>query len=187
MNAKEVTVAAPEPALSRKKRAITFGLALLAFAAGGLGTPVIRRFFTPQKAPRLSYTNLRGEQISAESLQGKVVLVNFWATSCAICVAEMPAMAATFLQYQAQGLEMLAIAMQYDPPNYVLNFAQTRHLPFPVVLDVRGDLARAYGEVQATPTTFVIDRQGTIVKRYVGAPDFPSLHRELELVLASTS
>jgi peroxiredoxin len=74
--------------------------------------------------------------------------------------------------------------MQYDPPNYVLNYAETRQLPFNVVLDVTGSLAKAYGDVMLTPTTFVIDKEGKIIKRYVGQPEFDALHKLLETALA---
>lgn len=137
-----------------------------------------------QPAPDVTYVNLRGDQISAQSLRGKVVLVNFWATSCSTCVAEMPQMMATYNKYHAQGLEFVAVAMSYDPPNYVLNFVETRQLPFHVALDVQGKLAQSFGDVKLTPTTFVIDKQGKIVKRYVGQPSFAELHSLLEKELA---
>lgn len=138
-----------------------------------------------QAAPDVSYVNLKGETISSESLRGKVVMVNFWATSCSTCVAEMPQMIATYQQFHAQGLEFVAVAMSYDPPNYVLNYAETRQLPFHVALDVQGKLARAFGDVKLTPTTYVIDKQGKILKRYVGQPSFAELHALLKKALAA--
>ncbi|WP_295750007.1 TlpA disulfide reductase family protein [Undibacterium sp.] len=138
-----------------------------------------------QVAPDVSYVNLKGEKISSESLRGKVVMVNFWATSCATCVAEMPQMVATYNKFHAQGLEFVAVAMSYDPPNYVLNYAETRQLPFHVALDVQGKLALAFGDVKLTPTTYVIDKQGNILKRYVGQPSFTELHALLAKALAA--
>jgi peroxiredoxin len=135
-------------------------------------------------APDLTFTDIKGEKITAASLRGKVVMVNFWATSCTTCIAEMPQMITTYNKYKAQGLEFVAVAMQYDPPNYVLNYAETRQLPFNVVLDVTGSLAKAYGDVVLTPTTFVIDKEGKIIKRYVGQPEFDALHKLLEQALA---
>ena len=107
-------------------------------------------------------------------------MVNFWATSCTTCVGEMPKMVDTYNKYKSQGLEFVAVAMSYDPPNYVVNYAETRQLPFTVALDVDGSAAKAYGNVAMTPTTFVIDKDGKILKRYVGEPDFPALHKLLE-------
>ncbi|MEJ7807938.1 MAG: TlpA disulfide reductase family protein, partial [Telluria sp.] len=78
----------------------------------------------------------------------------------------------------------VAVAMKYDPPNYVINFTETRKLPFTVALDSGGDIAKAFNDVQMTPTTFVIDRQGRIIKRYVGEPDFAAFHVILKEALA---
>jgi len=137
-----------------------------------------------QAAPEVTFVNLKGEQITSQSLRGKVVVVNFWATSCTTCVAEMPEMMETYQKYHAQGLEFVAVAMSYDPPNYVLNYAETRKLPFHVALDVQGKLAQAFGDVKLTPTSFVIDQQGNIIKRYVGKPSFKEFHTLIEQALA---
>lgn len=131
-------------------------------------------------APQVAFVSIKGEKILPESLKGKVVMVNFWATSCATCVAEMPKMVETYNKFKDQGLEFVAVAMSYDPPNYVLNYAETRALPFKVALDADGSAARAYGNVAMTPTTFVIGKDGTILKRYLGEPDFAALHKLLE-------
>ncbi len=106
-----------------------------------------------------------------------MVLVNFWATDCAVCVREMPHLVSTYRKYRAQGFETIAVAMKYDPPNYVLNYVEKTALPFTVTLDPMGELARAFGDVKLTPTTFVIDRQGRIVTRILGEPDFACLAR----------
>ncbi len=92
-------------------------------------------------------------------------------------------MISTYNQYHNQGLEYVAVAMSYDPANYVLNYAETRQLPFQVALDVDGKLAHAFGEVKMTPTTFVIDKQGNILKRYLGEPSFDELHGIIEKAL----
>jgi peroxiredoxin len=131
-------------------------------------------------APEITFVSIKGEKISPESLRGKVVMVNFWATSCTTCVGEMPKMVDTYNKFKSQGLEFVAVAMNYDRPDYVLNYAETRKLPFKVALDVTGDAAKAYGNVAMTPTTFVIGKDGKILKRYLGEPDFPALHKLLE-------
>ena len=76
--------------------------------------------------------------------------------------------------------------MSYDPPAYVASFAESRQLPFKVAIDNTGEIARQYGKVQLTPTTFVLNRKGEIVKRYVGEPDFQQLHLLLEKLLAES-
>ena len=135
-------------------------------------------------APAVSYTLLDGRKASLESLRGKVVLVNFWATSCTTCVAEMPLVVATHNQFQGRGYDTVAVAMSYDPPALVARFAESRRLPFGVAIDNTGEVARRFGDVQLTPTTFLIDKRGKIVRRYVGAPDFAALNRLIEQLLA---
>lgn len=135
-------------------------------------------------APSASYVLLDGSKRTTEDLKGRVTLVNFWATSCVTCVAEMPRIVETYDKYHARGFDTLAVAMQYDPPSYVVNYVQTRKLPFRVAIDNTGAVAKAWGDVQLTPTTFVVNKQGEIVKRYVGEPDFAELHRLIEKLLA---
>src|SRR3712207_5967572 len=156
------------------------GIAVLAIAAVAYFSLSSR-----QAAPSVTYTDLNGQKITSESLRGKVVMVNFWATSCVTCIKEMPQMVQTYNKYKDQGLEYIAVAMSYDPPNYVLNYAQTRQLPFRVALDTQGELARSFGDVKLTPTTYVIDKKGNIIKRYVGEPEFSQLHKLLEKALAA--
>jgi len=135
------------------------------------------------RAPESSYVLLDGTKISTTQLQGKVFLLNFWATSCTTCVAEMPELIATHNKFKDRGFETLAVAMSYDPPSYVVNFAQTRQLPFKVAIDNTGAAAKAWGDIQLTPTTFVVNKRGEVVKKYVGAPNFPELHQLIESLL----
>ena len=140
----------------------------------------------PEVAPTVAYTLLDGSQHRSDALRGNVVLVNFWATSCTTCVKEMPELVATHQKYQTRGYETLSVAMSYDPVAYVNNFAQSRQLPFRVTHDASGDIARQFGKVQITPTTFVLNKRGEIVKRYVGEPDFQQLHALVEKLLAES-
>lgn len=171
--------------LSRRQSGLTIIQTMGLLAVLGVVLFFALSMFKKASAPAVSFKTLSGEQISTQSLLGKVVLVNFWATSCSTCVQEMPAMVETYTKYQPKGLELVAVAMSYDPPNYVLNFAETRKLPFKVALDVDGSAAKSFGEVQLTPTSFLIDKQGKIIKRYVGIPDFTALHELIEQSLAS--
>jgi peroxiredoxin len=134
-------------------------------------------------APETTFVLLDGSKRSTADFKGKVTLVNFWATSCTTCVAEMPRMIETFNKYQARGFDTVAVAMSYDPPSYVVNFSETRQLPFKVAIDNTGAVAQAWGDVRLTPTTYVVNQQGKIVKRYVGEPDFAELHRLIETLL----
>lgn len=135
-------------------------------------------------APESKFVLLDGSSKTTASLKGRVTLVNFWATSCTTCVAEMPKVIATYDKYHAKGFDTIAVAMSYDPPSYVVNYAQTRKLPFDVAIDNTGAIARAWGDVKLTPTTYVVNKRGEIVKRYVGEPDFAELHKLIESLLA---
>lgn len=135
-------------------------------------------------APVSTFVLLDGSRKTTDDLKGRVTLVNFWATSCVTCVAEMPKIISTYGKYHVKGFDVIAVAMSYDPPSYVVNYTQTRKLPFNVAIDNTGSVAKAWGEVRLTPTTFVVNKRGEIVKRYVGEPDFAELHRLIESLLA---
>lgn len=168
----------PCPALSR--RSLFRHSAALCLAA----SLVVAGCGMKDEAPASTFVLLDGTQTSTAELRGKVTLVNFWATTCVSCVKEMPALASTFNKYKGQGFDTIAVAMSYDPPAWVLNFAQTRQLPFKVALDNTGEIARSWGDVKLTPTTYLVDKQGRIVKRFVGEPDMAALHSLIEELLA---
>jgi len=155
-------------------------------ASAAIAVGVVAILSPLPEAPRVTFVSIAGEKISTESLRGKVVLVNFWATDCVTCIKEMPQITATYNKYRAKGFETIAVAMKYDPPNYVLDYAEKNKLPFKVALDPLGDLAQAFGDVKLTPTTFIIDKQGRLVTRILGEPDFAKLHALLEEKLKET-
>ena len=86
-------------------------------------------FGSKSAAPDTTFVLLNGSKMQTRDLQGQVSLVNFWATSCVTCVAEMPDMVRTYEKYKGQGFSTVAVAMQYDPPSYVVNFVNSRKLP----------------------------------------------------------
>ena len=137
-----------------------------------------------QAVPDLPFTQVDGSKHRLTDLKGKVTLVNFWATSCTTCVKEMPDIVATHQKFKDQGFETLAIAMEYDPPAYVAQFVETRKLPFRVAMDHDGKLAEGFGNVQLTPTTFLVNKQGVVVKKYIGEPDFAALQQLVTSLLA---
>ena len=128
-----------------------------------------------QPAPLISGQTIRGDAVTPATLKGKPYLVNFWATSCVTCVKEMPDLKALQLQFASQGFSILAVAMAYDKPEFIERFAQERELPFVFLHDQDGRWARAFGDVAVTPTTFLVNAQGEMIKRYVGQPDFKQL------------
>lgn len=171
---------AETPAVGRSK-ARTAAI-ILAIAAALVATGI---FILSQKpaAPEASFVTLSGEAIHTKDLRGKVVLVNFWATSCTVCMHEMPRLIETHKKFAPRGFETIAVAMSYDPPNYVLDYSKRQALPFRVALDQMGELARRFGDVQVTPTTFLIDKQGRIARQFRGEPDFTQLDGTIDALL----
>jgi len=154
-------------------------LALCALAAG-----IYAGWSRPIAPADVNFIGVQGDRFTMSSLKGKVVLVSFWATSCAVCVGEMPKMVQTYEKYRAQGLETVAVAMSYDPPDRVFAYAQQNKLPFRVTLDIFGKAMQAFGGVRGTPTTFLVDKGGKIVQRLEGEPDFGKLGSLIERELA---
>ena len=144
---------------------------MAALALGGCG---------PTASPEVTFVSLRGERVARTDLLGKVVVVKFWATDCVYCVKEMPDMVRSYERLRDRGLEFIAVAVRHDPPNYVIRYAETNRPPFKVALDFTGALAKAYGDVTVTPTTFVIDRRGNIVSRTTGPGSLEKFNALLE-------
>ena len=124
-----------------------------------------------------------GQQQTLSGLKGKVVFLNFWATWCGPCRAEMPSMEALFNRYKDKGLEMLAVNC-LEKENEVIAFMESNGLTFPTALDLEGRVSNSYG-IQGIPTTFLIDRSGNLVVRLVGSIDWdtPEIHAVIELLL----
>ncbi len=154
-------------------RALVVPVALTAVV--GLALSIVAGCGRVEQAPAVSYTLLDGRKGDLAALRGRVVLVSFWATDCAPCVEEMPAMVANWRRFAPQGFETLAVSMHYDPPALVSNFAQAHALPFGVVIDNTGEIAERLGNVQFTPTSLLINKRGEIVRRWVGKTDFEAL------------
>lgn len=131
-------------------------------------------------APDVTFTSISGEEIRLEQFRGKFVAINFWATTCPGCVAEMPKLVETYKRYHSQGFEIIAVAMADDPPEQVSLFSRKNALPFPVIIDTQGKIAKAYNDIKLTPTTILIDKQGNIAGTVVGELNFTTLHQLLD-------
>ena len=160
------------------KKILALMLVLVAGAASWLLWPA------SSKAPDVTFTTIKDEQIKLDELRGKVVLVKFWATSCVTCIKQMPDNIEAYNEFHGQGFDLIAVAMQYDPANYVINFAETRKLPFTVAIDSQGKVARAFDDVKLTPMAFLIDKNGQIIKRYLGEYDKAAFRETLKKALA---
>ena len=126
-------------------------------------------------------TMLDGRTLPLSELRGKVTAVNFWATWCKVCLKEMPRMSEAWRKHAPRGYEMVAVAVR-DEKDSVAQFAEERALPFKVALDA-GEAARRFGHVRITPTTFVMGRDGRVIRRFVGEPDWAEFDAVVEEAL----
>ena len=126
-------------------------------------------------APDYSAPLLSGEEVSLSDQRGRVVLVNIWATWCGPCRVEMPPIQQVYERYKDEGFSVLAVSVDAGPDHRdeVQSFVEEYGLAFPVLLDPEGQVTRLFQTV-GVPETFVLDREGRIVKRLIGATDWDS-------------
>ncbi len=119
-------------------------------------------------APPTVVTTLDGKSVDLAALKGRVVLIDFWATWCPPCRAEIPHFQALYMKYQPR-LQILGLAMDQDGAGTVTAFVKAQGMTYPVALGTEA-LGNAYGGIRGIPTTFLIDKQGRIAKKYFGDP-----------------
>ena len=127
----------------------------------------------------LNLITISGEKITSQQLLGKITLINFWATDCPGCINEMPGLIETYNQYKDQGLEVIAVAMYYDPPSRVISFTKNNNLPFPVVLDTKKEIISKFDNVKLTPTSIILDKNGYVINTIIGEIDFNEFNKNL--------
>lgn len=127
----------------------------------------------------LNLITISGEKITSQQLLGKITLINFWATDCPGCINEMPGLIETYNQYKDQGLEVIAVAMYYDPPSRVISFTKNNNLPFPVVLDTNKEIINKFNNVKLTPTSIILDENGYVINTIIGEIDFNEFNKNL--------
>ena len=136
-----------------------------------------------QKAPEITFALINGSKLSLTSLRGRPVLVFFWATTCKICIAKTPELNALYDQLKPEGLEMIAVAMPYDPPTHVVAMAIRMKMSYPVALDINVDAVRVFGNVTVTPSTILIAPDGNIVSRKQGKFEIGQLKTRIPQLL----
>jgi cytochrome c biogenesis protein CcmG, thiol:disulfide interchange protein DsbE len=136
-----------------------------------------------QPAPDFSLSDLSGQKLALSTYRGKVVLLDFWATWCDPCKAEIPHFVEMQNGYGAQGLQVIGISMD-DDEQLARDFRQQYKMNYPVAMG-NPQLAEQYGGILGLPITFTIDREGRIVSRHIGATDPSVFEAEIEKLLST--
>ena len=162
------------------KESLIAGLAVVVVLA------VATVWFMPsglRQAPPLVGQTLDGRTLTLEQMRGKPVLVTFWATTCPSCIEEMPHLIELYREFNPKGLEIIGVAMAYDPPDQVRAMAAKRQIPYPIVLDAQALIAREFDNVRLTPTSVLISPEGRIVQYRLGLLDLPKLRETIQTLL----
>jgi len=160
-----------------KAKVLLSGLLLLGLTFSVIGFWL---FHKPTPAPNVTFSTITGKKIELLKLTGKPVIVTFWATDCAGCIKEVAHLIELYKQFHSQGLEIIAVAMYYDPPNHVVEMTKAKQIPYHVALDLKAQHAYAFGQVQLTPTSFLISPTGKIILQKTGEFDFATMQQQIK-------
>ncbi len=134
-------------------------------------------------APDFNLTDLSGQPLKLSALRGKVVLLDFWATWCPPCVAEIPHFVDLHAQYKGRGLEIVGLSLDEGGPPAVRPFLQSHRVKYPIAM-ATPQITQAYGGIRGIPTTFLIDKAGNVARKYVGFQERAVFEREIRSLLA---
>jgi peroxiredoxin len=140
----------------------------------------------PVPAPDLAMETLDGQKINLAEQEGKVVLVNFWATWCAPCRREIPDLAALYSELKSEGLVIVGVATDEEGRSVVEPFAEKHGINYPVVLDTSRTVQSNFDSMYGLPTTYVVNPDGQIVRRVVGIFPVDEMKPTLQEMLAES-
>jgi cytochrome c biogenesis protein CcmG/thiol:disulfide interchange protein DsbE len=156
------------------------GAAWILFSADRTGTSTSGQIPAPQTgflAPDFELKTPAGDSVKLSDLRGQAVLINLWATWCPPCRAEMQTIEEVYNEYKEQGFTVLAVNMTYQgSPLEIMPFVESQGLTYPILLDETGDMAKAY-QLKSLPSSYFIDRDGTINEVVIGGPMAEALLR----------
>ena len=126
-----------------------------------------------RKIPNITLESLTGGKVELKNFKGKVIFLNFWATWCGPCKEEMPSMEALQLQFKDKDFLFLTISVDYEGAKPVRDFIAKHRYTFPVLIDQKGETLDLF-DVKGIPTTFIIDKQGTLLGIAIGPRNWKS-------------
>lgn len=135
-----------------------------------------------EPAPAWELKDIDGKTVKLSDFQGKVVILDFWATWCPPCRAEIPHFVELQKQYQDQGLVVIGVSLDQGGPEVVSAFAKQQKINYPVVMGNEA-VAKQYGNIEAIPTTFIIDPKGNIAGKHEGFTDKSVFEDEIKKLL----
>ena len=133
-------------------------------------------------APDFRLLDIYGSERKLSDFEGKVVILDFWATWCPPCKAEIPHFIELYDKYKDKGLEIIGVALDWNADKVAARFAEENNINYTILLGNR-DVTDLYGGIMSIPTTFVIDRNGGIRKKYIGYRDKEVFEEDIKELL----
>ncbi|MCH9696758.1 MAG: TlpA family protein disulfide reductase [Gammaproteobacteria bacterium] len=161
--------------MKQTPKRLFLGLTLLLITA--LVVSLWSELHTPRQAANVVFKTITGEQIRLSELRGRPVLINFWASTCAYCLEEMPHLAEFYRQQKTKTMQIIGVAMPYDMPSRVVQLSRQLQLPYPVAIDPDATVTTAFGNIRYTPTSILINSNGYIIDTITGQIDLDQLRK----------
>ena len=147
-----------------------------------LGVLLVLSARAADPAPNFTLQSQDGKTVELKKLAGKAVVVNFWATWCGPCRAEIPGMVKVYEKYKGKGLEIVGISLDRGGWDDVKPYLANNKISYPIVVGGQ-ELTDAYGGVRSIPTSFFVDRKGNIVSKHVGALSEEAFEKAVKEIL----